>query len=81
MIKSDFHLLITLICRCIFVFFSLCILGSAAGSILAYFKIGYFSFDWKEAVFLSSKKGGAAGSVLGIGIWIKCKLGSKKNGE
>ncbi|TKI02298.1 hypothetical protein [Martelella alba] len=71
-------LIITLIYRCVFVFIFLCMTGTILASVLVFFKLGYFTFDWKEALPISIKKGTVAGLVLAVGIWIKVKLAAKK---
>jgi len=83
--KNKAYELATLMYRCFFVFFLICIMASFLGTLMVYFKIGYFEFNWKETILLSLKKGGVIGSVLGLGLWIKARIqerkGSKKTNQ
>ncbi|WP_187498809.1 hypothetical protein [Erwinia aphidicola] len=77
--KNKICELVTLIYRCSFVFFCICFVASFIGSVLIYFKIGSFIFDWKETIFVSVKKGLIIGLTLGIGLWIKARLQERKD--
>lgn len=77
--RNNEVLLITLVYRCVFVFFGICMIGSIVGAIIVFFKFGNFNFDWQETIVVALKKGGVAGLILGIGIWIKAKLTHKKS--
>lgn len=76
--KNKYYELVTLIYRCSFVFFSICFIASFLGSLLVFFKIGYFYFNWRETTLLSLKKGVVIGLTLGVGLWIKGKLKERK---
>lgn len=76
--KNKTYELVTLIYRCFFVFFCICFIASILGSLLVFFKTGYFEFNWKETIFLSLKKGVAIGLTLGTGLWIKAMLQARK---
>jgi hypothetical protein len=54
--KNKTYELITLIYRCFIVFFCICFTASVLGSLLVFFKVGYFEFNWKETILLSLKK-------------------------
>ncbi len=77
--KNKLYELVTLICRCSFVFFGIYFIASFIGSTLVFFKLGIFNFDWKEAIFISIKKGAIIGFTLGVGLWIKVRLQERKN--
>lgn len=76
--KDKKNELITLIYRCILVFFFICFIASFLGSLLVFFKIGFFKFNWGETILISLKKGGGIGLVLGLGLWIKARLQERK---
>jgi len=79
--KNKTRELVTLIYRCSFVFFFICFVASFIGSVLIYFKVGSFLFDWTETILLSLKKGLVIGVTLGIGLWIKARLQERKDSK
>lgn len=79
--RNKVYELVTLIYRCIFVFFVICFMASALGALLVYFKIGYFELNWKETILLSLKKGGVVGSAIGLGLWIKARIQGRKSAK
>lgn len=54
-------------------------LAHLIASVIVYFKIDIFDFDWGEAFSDASRKGIVGGLILGFGIWIKAKLQEHKN--
>lgn len=68
----------------ILLFYCICILCCAVvlshliASIIVYFKIGIFNFDWKLILSDSLKRGSIGGTILACGIWIKGKLKERK---
>lgn len=79
--KNKTYELITLIYRCFIVFFCICFTASVLGSLLVFFKVGYFEFNWKETILLSLKKGGVIGFTLGLGLWVKARLQDRKDNK
>ena len=72
--KNNLIQLVILIGCNVFIFFFLVFLGRLLATAFVYFKVGYFSFNWKETILLSLKKASAIGFSLGIGLWIKARL-------
>lgn len=79
--RNKAYELVTLIYRCILVFFVICFMAGVLGALLVYFKIGYFELNWKETTLLSLKKGGVVGSALGLGLWIKARIQERKGSK
>ena len=77
--KNKICKLVTLAYRCSFVFFCICFVANFIGSMLIYFKVGSFLFDWKEIIFISVKKGLVIGLTLGVGLWIKARVQEHKD--
>jgi len=71
--KNKLYEIIALIYRCFFVFFFICFIASNLGSLLVFFKTGYFEFNWKETILLSLKKGGGDRFSSWIGTMDKSK--------
>ncbi|MDV1451373.1 hypothetical protein RZQ54_29015, partial [Raoultella planticola] len=58
-----------------------CLFAPSLGSLLVFFKVGYFEFNWKETILLSLKKGGVIGFTLGLGLWVKARLQDRKDNK
>lgn len=77
--KINLNDLIILIFYCACILFGSIMIGYFITSIIVYFKIGIFNFNWEEILFTSLKKSSVGGSILGLGIWIKGKLRERQN--
>lgn len=77
--KIDINDLVKLIFSCVIILYTAIISAYLLASIIIYFKMDVFYFDWKEAFFDAFRKGIVGGSILGFGIWIKAKLQERKN--
>lgn len=73
--------LIMLILACVFILYAAVVLAYLISSVIVYFKIGIFDFDWKEALSDALRKSIVGGSILGFGIWIKGKLSERQDGN
>ncbi|MEM6053011.1 hypothetical protein AAH450_20895 [Erwinia sp. P7711] len=54
-------------------------MGCLLGRLIVLFKNNILFFDWGKDAFYSFKVGASAGTLAGIGIWIKAKLQERKN--
>lgn len=77
--KINFKDLVKLISSCISILYVAVVLAYLLASVIVYFKIDIFDFDWKEAFSDAFRKGIVGGLILGFGIWIKAKLQERKN--
>ena len=71
--------LITLIIRCIICVFFMAIFGCLIGRLIVFLKANILFFDWGKDIFYSLKVGALAGTLSGIGIWVKAWLKEKKD--
>lgn len=71
--------LTVLIVRCITCIFFMAMTGCLLGRLIVLFKTDVLFFDWERDAFYSLKVGASAGTLTGIGIWIKAKLQEHKN--
>lgn len=74
----NLNTLILLVILCIISVFLIALAGCLLGRAIVFFKADILSFDWKKDVFYSVKIGASAGSLAGIGLWIKAKLQGRK---
>lgn len=79
--KNDVNLttLLTLLVRCIIFIFFIAMIGCFLGRVIVFLKVNVLLFDWKNDVFYSLRVGFSAGTLAGIGIWIKAKLQERKD--
>lgn len=75
----NLNTLIILIMRCIICIFFMAIAGCLLGRLIVFFKANVLFFDWGKDIFYSLKVGASAGTLAGIGIWIKAKLQERKD--
>lgn len=82
-VKSDqsvnLNTLITLIIRCIICIFFMAMVGCLLGRLIVFFKANVLFFDWGKDIFYSLKVSASAGTLAGIGIWIKAWLQVRKD--
>ncbi|MGL5814586.1 hypothetical protein [Aeromonas sp.] len=76
--KIDLRSLIKLVFICSLFMIAAGPLGYFISSVIVYFKIGIFIFNWHEFLYGSLRQGIAGGAVFGIGLWIKDKLLEKQ---
>ncbi|MCV9880651.1 hypothetical protein [Brenneria izbisi] len=74
----NLNTLIMLIIRCVLCIFFMAMIGCFLGRLIVFLKANILFFDWKKDVFYSLKVGASAGTLAGIGIWIKAKLQERK---
>ncbi len=77
--KSDFLLLIKFITMCLMLFLFFNFISVLLGSVILYFKKGFFPFSWSDVFDSFFRSGYVGGLILGIGIWIKVKLRERKD--
>ena len=70
--------LVKLIFLCIGLMFATVVMAYLLASVIVYFKINTFDFNWSEALPDAFKVGGVGGTILGLGLWIKAKLQERK---
>ncbi|MBN7124815.1 hypothetical protein BSU01_24430 [Erwinia billingiae] len=75
----NFYTLITLIIRCIICIFFMAMVGCLLGRLIVFFRANVLFFDWGKDIFYSLKVGASAGTLAGIGIWIKARLQERKD--
>lgn len=75
----NFNTFITLIIRCIICIFFMAMVGCLLGRLIVFFKANVLFFDWEKDIFYSLKVGASAGTLAGIGIWIKARLQERKD--
>lgn len=73
--------LVMLIVRCIACVFFIAMMGCLLGRLIVLFKTSVLYFDWEQDAFYSLKVGAYAGTLAGVGIWIKAKLQERKKKE
>ena len=78
-IKSNFFLLIKLMFMCLILFLFFDIISVLLGSLIVYFKKGFFPFSWSDVFASFFNSGYVGGLILGVGIWIKIWLKERKN--
>lgn len=71
--------LVVLVVRCMVCIFFIAMMGCLLGRLIVLFKTNVLFFDWEKDAFYSLKVGVSAGTLTGIGIWIKAKLQERKN--
>ena len=71
--------LISLIMRCIICVFFMAMVGCLLGRIIVFLKANVLFFGWEKDIFYSLKVGASAGTLAGIGIWIKAWLQERKD--
>lgn len=77
--KINFLLLVKLIIICLMLFLFFDLVSVLLGSLIIYFKKGFFPFAW-ESVFTSFFNSGYVGGlVLGVGLWMKICLKARKD--
>lgn len=77
----NLNTLVKLVVRCILCVFFIAMMGCLLGRLIVFFKANFLLFDWKKDVFYSLKVGASAGTLAGIGIWIKAKLQERKDSK
>ncbi|TNV14017.1 hypothetical protein FH968_20720 [Buttiauxella sp. B2] len=77
--KINIKGLVKLIFSCVSILYVAIVFAYLMASVIVYFKIDIFEFDWKEAFADAFRKGITGGLILGFGIWIKAKLQERKN--
>lgn len=77
--KINIKDLVKLVCICVSILFIAVVIGYLIVSVIVYFKINVFEFDWREAFSDALRKGIAGGLILAFGIWIKARLQERKN--
>lgn len=70
--------LVKLIFLCIGLMFTTVVMAYLLASVIIYFKINTFDFNWSEALPDAFRVGGVGGTILGLGLWIKAKLQERK---
>lgn len=70
--------LVKLIFLCIGLMFATVVMAYLLASVIVYFKINTFDFNWSEAPPDAFRVGGVGGTILGLGLWIKAKLQERK---
>lgn len=84
-VKSDqsvnLNTLITLIMRCIVCIFFMAMVGCLLGRLIVFLKANVLFFDWGKDIFYSLKVSASAGTIAGIGIWIKAWLQARKDSK
>ena len=70
--------LVKLIFLCIGLMFATVVMAYLLASVIVYFKINTFDFNWSEAHPDAVRVGGVGGTILGLGLWIKAKLQERK---
>ncbi|BEC90060.1 hypothetical protein VEE61_31400 [Escherichia coli] len=70
--------LVKLIFLCIGLMFATVVMSYLLASVIVYFKINTFDFNWSEALPDAFRVGGVGGTILGLGLWIKAKLQERK---
>lgn len=70
--------LVKLIFLCIGLMFATVVMVYLLASVIVYFKINTFDFNWSEALPDAFRVGGVGGTILGLGLWIKAKLQERK---
>lgn len=70
--------LVKLIFLCIGLMFATVVMAYLLASVIFYFKINTFDFNWSEALPDAFRVGGVGGTILGLGLWIKAKLQERK---
>ena len=66
--------LVKLIFLCIGLMFATVVMAYLLASVIVYFKINTFDFNWSEALPDAFRVGGVGGTILVLGLWIKAKL-------
>lgn len=77
--NTNLNTLIVLIIRCIVCVFFIALMGCFLGRLIVFLKANILLFDWEKDVLYSLKVGISAGTLAGIGIWIKARLQDRKN--
>jgi hypothetical protein len=77
--KINIKDMVKLIFSCVSILYVAVVLAYLMASIIVYFKMDIFDFDWKEVFSDALRKGIVGGLILGFGIWIKAKLQERKN--
>lgn len=75
----NLNTLIVLIIRCIICVFFMAMVGCLLGRLIVFFKANLLFFDWGKDIFYSLKVSASAGTLAGIGIWIKAWLQVRKD--
>ncbi|MDF1193372.1 hypothetical protein P1T62_19310 [Escherichia coli] len=70
--------LVKLIFLCIGLMFATVVMAYLLASVIVYFKINTFDFNWSEALPDAFRVGGVGGTIFGLGLWIKAKLQERK---
>ena len=60
------------------IFLCIGLMAYLLASVIIYFKINTFDFNWSEALPDAFRVGGVGGTILGLGLWIKAKLQERK---
>ena len=74
----NLYTLISLIIRCIICVFFMAMVGCLLGRIIVFLKANVLFFDWGKDIFYSLKVSTSAGTLAGVGIWIKARLQERK---
>ncbi|MBW9398267.1 hypothetical protein FHC51_00130 [Leclercia sp. EC_58] len=76
--KFNIKDLVKLVCVCVSILFIAVLISYLIVSVIVYFKISVFEFDWREAFSDALRKGIAGGLILAFGIWVKARLQERK---
>ncbi|MCX8959588.1 hypothetical protein EHW65_20820 [Erwinia psidii] len=79
--RVNLNTLVLLIFRCIVCVFFMAVVGCLFGRLIVFFKTNFLFFDWGKDIFYSLKVSASAGTLAGIGIWIKAWLLERKDKE
>ncbi|TNV09783.1 hypothetical protein FH968_23215 [Buttiauxella sp. B2] len=77
--KNDLYQLVVIVVLCCALFLCLDAISILLASLIVYFKVGVFSFEWENIITSFFTTGYVGGIVLGLGIWIKSMLQNRKN--
>ena len=74
----DVNTLLMLVMLCVIFIFFIAMTGCLLGRVVVFFKTDILCFDWEMDAFYSVKVSASAGTLSGIGIWIKSWLQERK---
>nr|WP_314426845.1 hypothetical protein [uncultured Erwinia sp.] len=79
MIKDNFIRLYKLILSCLVLFLFADAISVFLSSLIIYFKKDFFSYSWGDVFSSFFESGYIGGLILGIGLWIKGLLQTRKD--